>query len=140
MPMPAAMTFAEAATLPVAYMTAVHALCSIARTKPGEWVLIQAGSGGVGVAAVHLAKSLGARVMATAGSVAKRDFLRGLGVEHVFDSRSLAFAEEVLAATDGRGVDVVLNSLAGAAIEKGISCLAPYGRFIEIGKRLEMEK
>lgn len=135
LPLPDAMTFEEGATLPVAYMTAVHALCSIAGTKPGEWVLIQAGSGGVGVAAVHLAHSLGARVMATAGSPAKRDFLRGLGVEHVFDSRSLEFAEEVLDATDGRGVDVVLNSLAGAAIEKGISCLAPYGRFVEIGKR-----
>jgi NADPH:quinone reductase-like Zn-dependent oxidoreductase/acyl carrier protein/pimeloyl-ACP methyl ester carboxylesterase len=135
LPLPDAMTFEEAATLPVAYMTAVHALCGIAGLKRGETVLIQAGSGGVGVAAIHLARSLGARVMATAGSAVKRDFLRGLGVDEVFDSRSLAFAEEVREATGGKGVDVVLNSLAGAAIEKGISCLAPYGRFVEIGKR-----
>ncbi|BCX46607.1 3-oxoacyl-ACP synthase (polyketide synthase) [Haloferula helveola] len=135
LPVPEGMTFEEAATLPVAFMTSVYSLCEIAHLKAGETVLVQAGSGGVGLAAIQLAKALGADVIATAGNPEKRDFLRGLGVEHVFDSRSLTFADEVREVTGGRGVDVVLNSLAGLAIEKGLSCLAPYGRFVEIGKR-----
>lgn len=135
LPMPEGMSFEEAATLPVAFMTVVYSLCEIARLKAGETVLIQAGSGGVGLAAIQVAQALGAKVIATAGNDEKRGFLHGIGVEHVFDSRSLAFAEEVREVTGGRGVDVVLNSLAGLAIEKGLECLAPYGRFVEIGKR-----
>lgn len=135
MPMPEGLEFSEAATFPVAYMTAVHSLCRIADLKRGETVLVQAGSGGVGLAAIHLAKAIGARVFATAGSDEKRGVLESLGVERVFDSRSLAFADGVRDATDGRGVDVVLNSLSGLAIEKGLESLAPHGRFVEIGKR-----
>ncbi|MCH7225867.1 SDR family NAD(P)-dependent oxidoreductase [Haloferula sp. A504] len=135
LPVPDGMTFEEACTLPVAFMTSVYSLVEMAKIREGETVLVQAGSGGVGMAAIQLARSLGARVIATAGNPEKREFLRRFGVEHVFDSRSLAFADQVREVTDGRGVDVVLNSLAGAAIEKGLSCLAPYGRFVEIGKR-----
>lgn len=135
LPVPDGITFEEASTLPVAFMTAVYSLCEIARLRAGETVLVQAGSGGVGLAAIQVARAMGAEVIATAGSREKRDFLHGLGVQHVFDSRSLAFAEQVREVTGGRGVDVVLNSLAGLAIEKGLESLAPYGRFVEIGKR-----
>ena len=96
---------------------------------------VHAATGGVGLAAVHLCRAAGAEVLATAGSEAKRDELRALGIEHVFDSRTTDFAAGVLAATGGRGVDVVLNSLAGAAIDAGLSVLAPGGRFVELGKR-----
>ena len=101
----------------------------------GERVLVHAAAGGVGLAAVQIAQRCGAEVFATAGSPAKRDMLRRLGVAHVMDSRSLAFADEIMAATGGRGVDVVLNSLAGDFIPAGMRSLAPGGRFLELGKR-----
>ena len=98
-------------------------------------MLIHSGAGGVGVAAIALAQRLGAEIYATAGSAEKRDYLKSLGVRAVMDSRSLGFADEVLAATGGEGVDLVLNALPGPFIEKGLACLAPSGRFIELGKR-----
>jgi phthiocerol/phenolphthiocerol synthesis type-I polyketide synthase C len=131
---PAGMSFAEAATLPVAYATAHYALNHLARLAPGERVLIHAAAGGVGQAAIQVARLAGAEVFATAGTPEKREFLKSLGVEHVFDSRSLKFAEEIMQATRGKGVDVVLNSLAGEAISKSLGILAPYGRFLELGK------
>ena len=100
----------------------------------GERVLIHAGTGGVGLAAVQLALQAGAVVFATAGSPEKRELLTALGVPHVMDSRSLAFADEIRKLTNGEGVDIVLNSLSGEAIDKSLSLLRPYGRFIEIGK------
>ncbi|HEY7494004.1 MAG TPA: beta-ketoacyl synthase N-terminal-like domain-containing protein, partial [Candidatus Tectomicrobia bacterium] len=133
-PKPAHLSFAEAATIPIAFATAYYALCHVGRLSPGERVLIHAASGGVGLAAVQLAQMVGAEIFATAGSPEKREFLRGLGVKHVMDSRSLAFAEEVLERTGGEGVDVVLNSLAGEAIPKGFSILRAFGRFVELGK------
>ncbi len=132
---PAGISFEEAATIPVAFLTAWYALNELGRLRQGESVLIQAAAGGVGLAAVQVAQHLGAEIFATAGSPEKREFLHSLGIRHVMDSRSLAFADEVRALTGGRGVDVVLNSLSGEAIAKGISCLAPRGRFLEIGKR-----
>jgi acyl transferase domain-containing protein/NADPH:quinone reductase-like Zn-dependent oxidoreductase/acyl carrier protein len=132
---PPGLTFEQAAALPVAYVTAHHALCDLARLAAGERVLVHAAAGGVGLAAVHIAQVLGAEVFATAGSPEKRELLRGLGVEHVMDSRSLEFADEIYDATEGRGVDVVLNSLAGAAMERSFDALARFGRFVEIGKR-----
>jgi NADPH:quinone reductase-like Zn-dependent oxidoreductase/acyl carrier protein len=98
-------------------------------------VLIHGAAGGVGIAAIQIAKWRGATIHATAGSDEKRDFLRLLGVSHIYDSRSLAFADDILAATDGLGVDVVLNSLAGEAINRNLRILKPFGRFIELGKR-----
>jgi len=98
-------------------------------------VLIHAGAGGVGLAAIQLARAAGAEVFATA-SAAKRGYLRGLGLSHVHDSRGLGFAAEILAATGGRGVDVVLNSLTGEGfIAASLSALASGGRFVEIAKR-----
>jgi acyl transferase domain-containing protein/aryl carrier-like protein/ubiquinone/menaquinone biosynthesis C-methylase UbiE len=125
----------EAATIPIGFLTASYALEHLGRISEGERVLIQAGTGGVGLAAIQIARRVGAEVFATAGSPEKRAFLRALGVEHVMDSRSLSFADEIMDATGGKGVDLVLNSLAGEAIPKGLACLAPYGRFLEIGKR-----
>ncbi len=127
--------FAEAASIPVVFGTAYHALHTLARLRRGETVLIHAAAGGVGLAAVQLAQALGAVVLATAGSEEKREFLRGLGVALVMDSRTLDFADEALRFTGGRGVDVVLNSLAGAFQQKSLEVCAPHGRFVEIGKR-----
>lgn len=124
-----------AATMPTAFTTAHYALNRVGRMAPGEKVLIHVATGGVGLAAIQLARLAGCEIFATAGSERKRDFLRSLGIEHVMDSRSLDFADEVLAATGGRGVDMVLNSLPGPFIDKGLAILAPYGRFLEIGKR-----
>ena len=132
---PAHLSFEAAATIPIAFLTAYYALHEQARLRGGERVLVHSAAGGVGLAAIEVAGWLGATVYATAGTPEKREHLHALGVKHVSDSRSLAFADEVLSATDGEGVDVVLNSLTGEAIAKGLATLRPYGRFVEIGKR-----
>jgi acyl transferase domain-containing protein/NADPH:quinone reductase-like Zn-dependent oxidoreductase/acyl carrier protein len=129
------LSFEEAATIPVVFMTAWHALKNVARLRKGETVLIHAGAGGVGMAAIQIAHYLGAEVIASAGSPAKRRLLQTLGVKHVIESRRGDFAETVMELTDRRGVDVVLNALAGEAIPMGLACLAEFGRFVEIGKR-----
>ncbi|HEY2108329.1 MAG TPA: SDR family NAD(P)-dependent oxidoreductase, partial [Candidatus Acidoferrales bacterium] len=132
---PTDLSFEEAATIPVVFMTSWHALKNVARLRKGERVLIHAGAGGVGMAAIQIAHHLGAEVIASAGSPAKRTLLQTLGVKHVIDSRRGDFAEAVMELTDRRGVDVVLNALAGEAIPMGLACLAEFGRFVEIGKR-----
>jgi acyl transferase domain-containing protein/NADPH:quinone reductase-like Zn-dependent oxidoreductase/thioesterase domain-containing protein/NAD(P)-dependent dehydrogenase (short-subunit alcohol dehydrogenase family) len=132
---PAKLSFEAAAAFPVAFMTAWYALHRMGRIQRGESVLIHSAAGGVGLAAMQIAKLTDAEIYATAGSEEKRRYLRKLGARQVFDSRSTAFAAEVRRATKGRGVDLVLNSLAGDAIAKGLSALAPGGRFLEIGKR-----
>jgi phthiocerol/phenolphthiocerol synthesis type-I polyketide synthase C len=132
---PPSMSFAEAATLPVAAVTVYYSLRHLARLSKGERVLIHGAAGGVGLAAVQYAQSVGAEVFASAGTPEKRALLRRLGVPHIVDSRTLAFADDIRRITGGEGVDVVLNSLAGEAIHKGVSILRPYGRFIELGKR-----
>ncbi|NTV87548.1 MAG: SDR family NAD(P)-dependent oxidoreductase, partial [Burkholderiaceae bacterium] len=98
-------------------------------------LLIHGAAGGVGLAAIQLGKALGAEIFATAGSATKRDIVRLVGANHVLDSRSLAFADDVLTLTGGEGVDVVLNSLAGEAINRNLRILRPFGRFLELGKR-----
>ncbi|MEO1348588.1 MAG: zinc-binding dehydrogenase [Cyanobacteria bacterium J06635_15] len=132
---PAHLSLQEAATLPIAFTTAYYALIQMGRLRKGEKVLIHAASGGVGMAAVQIAQWVGAEIFATAGSPEKRQFLHSLGIEHVMDSRSVAFADEVMRQTNGQGVDVVLNSLSGEFIPKGLSVLARYGRFLELGLR-----
>ena len=134
-PIPDTLPDHEAATFGVAYLTAWHSLCEVGRLSPGERVLIHSATGGVGMAAVSIAKMVGARIYTTAGSDAKRQMLSELGVEYVGDSRSVEFADEILELTDGYGVDIILNSLAGEAIQRGVQILAPGGRFIEIGKK-----
>ena len=130
----------EAATLPVAFITAYYGLCRLAHLEKGETVLIHSGTGGVGLAAIQLAKRVGARIFATAGSPEKRQYLKELGCEGVWDSRSLEFAEGIRDVTQGRGVDVVLNSLPGEGQTHSLSIVAPYGRFVEIGKKDIIEK
>jgi acyl transferase domain-containing protein/acyl carrier protein len=131
---PPASSFAEAAALPTAFLTAYYALYDLGNLQAGERVLIHAGAGGVGQAAIQLAQLRGAHVYATA-SRAKWDHLRRQGVTYIMDSRSLDYADEIMALTNGEGVDVVLNSLSGEYIDKNLQILAPGGRFIEIGKR-----
>ena len=131
---PSELSFEAAAALPVAYLTADFCLTKVAGIRAGEKVLIHAAAGGVGLAALHLSQAAGAEVYATAGSEKKRQYLRSLGVEHVFNSRSKEFAEAIHENTGGAGVDVVLNSLTGAAIDLSLSLLRPGGRFLEIGK------
>ncbi len=132
---PDGLSFEEAATIPVVFMTAWHALQNVARMRKGEKILIQAGAGGVGMAAIQIALHLGVEVFATAGNPTKRALLKSLGVKHVIDSRQADFANAVMRLTNNRGVDVVLNSLAAEAIPMGLACLAEFGRFVEIGKR-----
>ncbi len=134
LPKPPALTPAEAATLPSTFLTAAWSLEELACLRAGERVLIHAGAGGVGMAAVQIALRAGAEVYATAGSAPKRELLLSLGVRLAMDSRSLAFADELRAATGGEGVHVVLNSLAGEFIPASLGALAPGGRFVEIGK------
>ena len=132
-PMPAHLTFAEAATIPLAFLTAWYGLVELAKLQPGERVLIHAAAGGVGQAAVQIAQAIGAEIFATA-SPSKWDFLRGQGIPHPMNSRTLDFADEIRQATAGQGVDVVLNSLTGDFIERSVAALRPGGRFVEIGK------
>jgi phthiocerol/phenolphthiocerol synthesis type-I polyketide synthase C len=132
---PGTLTDEQAAALPVAFLTAIYGLEHLARLGPGDTVLIHSATGGVGLAALQVARRNGAEVFATAGTEAKRDMLRSLGVRHVMDSRSLRFADQVMELTGGHGVDVVLNSLTGEALTRGLSLLAPGGRFVEIGKQ-----
>jgi phthiocerol/phenolphthiocerol synthesis type-I polyketide synthase C len=132
---PVGLSFEAAATIPSTFFTAYYALHYLARLQEGEKVLIHGAAGGVGIAAIQVAKWCGAEIYATAGSDEKRDFLRLLGVEHIFDSRTLDFADQILSETHGAGVDVVLNSLAGEAINRNLRVLKPFGRFLELGKR-----
>ena len=124
----------EAATLPVAFLTAYLGLVIRGGMSAGDRVLIQNATGGVGLAALQLAQNGEAEVFATAGSSDKRALLRKMGVLHVMDSRSPDFAEEIMETTDGKGMDIVLNTLSGSGMTASLSVLAPHGRFIEIGK------
>ena len=129
------MSWEAAATLPAAFMTAVYALEAVARLSKGERVLIHAATGGVGLAALQVAKAHGAEIFATAGTIEKRERLKSLGVTNVFDSRTPTFAEEIRARTGGSGIDVVLNSLTGDMLVESLRLVAPGGRFVELGKR-----
>jgi acyl transferase domain-containing protein/NADPH:quinone reductase-like Zn-dependent oxidoreductase/acyl carrier protein len=124
-----------AATVPVAFLTAYYAMIELGRIRPGETILIHGAAGGVGLAALQVAKHAGARVIATAGTREKRHFLTMLGADHVFDSRSLSFVDDIRAVTNGEGVDLVLNSLFAEAMELSLSLVKPFGRFLELGKR-----
>ena len=131
--LPEGMSFVEGATLPLAFLTAYYALNRLAKLRMGERVLIHAAAGGVGQAAVQLARAVGAEVMGTAGE-GKWGFLKSMGVSHVMNSRTVDFADNVMDITQGRGADVVLNSLNGEFIQKSLASLGRHGRFVEIGK------
>ena len=131
---PPGMSDEEAAGFPIPWLTAAFCLEHVAKLKGGERVLIHAAAGGVGLAAVRVAQRAGAEVFATAGAPWKRELLAEAGVQHIYDSRTTAFADQILADTDGAGVDVVLNSLAGEIMDASFRAIAAGGRFVEIGK------
>lgn len=132
---PSVWTDEEAATVPTTFFTVYYALQHLAQLEPGERILIHGASGGVGLAAIQYARYRGAEVFATAGTDEKRDFVRLMGADHVLDSRSLKFAEDVMRLSQGQGIDIVLNSISGEAINRNLSILRPFGRFLELGKR-----
>jgi len=134
LPVPAGWSDEQAATMPTVFLTAAWALRRDGAVGPGQRVLVHAGTGGLGLAAIQVARAAGAEVLATAGSDEKRDYLRGLGIACVSDSRSRAFVDDVMAQTGGEGVDIVLNSLSGELIAGGFEVLKPGGRFLEAGK------
>jgi myxalamid-type polyketide synthase MxaB len=134
-PKPTTLTFEEAATIPESFLTAYWSLHHLAKIAPGERVLIHAAAGGVGQAAVQLALQAGAEVFATA-SRSKWAALQAMGVKAVMNSRTPDFAGEIMALTQGQGVDIILNSLTGEGfIAKSLSVLAENGRFLELAKR-----
>lgn len=147
---PPDMGFAHAASIPVIFCTAHYALMDIARLSNGESVLVHAAAGGVGQAAIMLAKQAGADLFVTVGSSDKKKLMLeeyGIPEDHIFSSRDTLFQRELMALTGNRGVDVVLNSTSGDILQQSWQCLAPLGRFLEIGKRdfvqnsnLEMNK
>jgi NADPH:quinone reductase-like Zn-dependent oxidoreductase/acyl carrier protein len=129
------MSVTDSASIPTIFLTAYYALVNVAHLQKGESVLIHAAAGGVGLAAIQVAQWVGATIIATVGSEEKRQYLRSIGVEHIFNSRTLDFADGIRKVTNGRGVDVVLNSLSKETIIKSLEVMAPLGRFVEIGKR-----
>lgn len=132
---PEHLSFEQASAIPIVFLTANYGLNDLAKIKKGQKVLIHAASGGVGLAAIEFAKSTGAVVYATASTLKQAYLKERLGIEHVYDSRSLAFGEQILADTQGEGVDVVLNSLTSEGfIEASLGCLKTGGVFLEIGK------
>ncbi len=132
---PKSLTFEEASTVPISFMSAYHGLVQLGKLKKGERVLIHAGTGGVGMSAVQLALAMGAEVFSTAGSDKKRAFLRDMGVHHVLNSRTLDFSAQIMEQTQGQGVHLVLNALTGEFLKQSLLVLAEHGRFIELGKR-----
>lgn len=132
---PEHLSYESAASLPVVFFTAWYSLKHLANLRKGERLLIHGAAGGLGMAALQIARYLGAEVYATAGSDEKRDYLRLMGVRHVYNSRDCSFVNGILADTEGEGVDVVLNSLASEAMRQSLALLRPFGRFLELGKR-----
>jgi polyketide synthase 5 len=133
--LPAGLSDGQAAAVPAAHATAYYGLHELAGIKAGDRVLIHSATGGVGQAAIGIARAAGAEIFATAGSQQRRQSLRDMGIDHVYDSRSIEFADLIRRDTDGYGVDIVLNSVTGAAQRAGLELLAVGGRFVEIGKR-----
>jgi acyl transferase domain-containing protein/NADPH:quinone reductase-like Zn-dependent oxidoreductase/acyl carrier protein len=134
-PMPRHWSYAQAATVPITFLTAHYCLAELANTQPGDRVLVHAAAGGVGMAAVQLARHLGAEVFGTAGP-GKWDALRSLGLddEHIGSSRTVDFEEKFQRATSGGGMDVVINSLTGEFTDASLRLMPHGGSFIEIGK------
>lgn len=137
--LPENVSFAQGAALGVPYGTAYRALMQRAAARPSETVLVHGGSGGVGTAAIQLARTLGMTVLATAGSRDGMRLLGNLGVDHAFDHSDPDYTDRILAATDGRGVDVILEMLANVNLNRDLGLLARFGRVIVIGNRGTVE-
>ncbi len=134
LPKPNHLSFTEAATMAGTFLTAYYTLSHLGKIRAGDKILIHAAAGGVGLAAIQIAQKVGAEIFATA-SPNKWAFLQSLGVKHILNSRNLDFASEIARITKGKGVDLILNSLAGEFIPESISILGDRGHFIEIGKQ-----
>lgn len=132
-PIPDAVTFAQAAALPTAFLTGWFGLQTDGNLKSGEWLLIQGGSSGVGTAAIQIGKHWGAKVIAATGSEEKARRLRQLGAEVTIDVSQNDFLSEAMRITDNRGVDVVLEMIGGEVYQKSLQALAPGGRLVSIG-------
>ena len=135
---PDTVSFCEAASFPVVYTTAYQALCGSAHLSAGESILIHSGAGGTGQAAIQIARFLKAEIYVTVGSNEKKKLVMDLydiPEDHIFSSRGLSFVKGIKRMTDGRGVDVILNSLADDSLQGSWDCLAAFGRFVEIGKK-----
>lgn len=142
-PLPDWISFEEGTTLGIVVHTAVYGLVTLANVQKAQSVLIHSACGGVGLAAIDLCKHLGAEIYVTVGTDTKRDFLAenyGIPRDHMFSSRSTAFASELMMATSGRGVDVCLNSLTGDMLHESWRCIAENGSLIEIGKKDILER
>ncbi|KAL4994903.1 hypothetical protein BDV10DRAFT_143330 [Aspergillus recurvatus] len=138
MHIPPGLSFEQAASIPAIFTTVYLCFYKVARLQRGQTVLIHAGAGGVGQTAIQFAQLIGAEIYTTVGSSEKRALLMEryrIPADHIFSSRDASFAPGILAATNGRGVDVVLNSLAGHLLQESLNTVAPFGHFVEIGKR-----
>ncbi len=134
MVLPDDMGFEQAAAFPIAVLTAWHLLHSCNDTKPGNTVVVHSAAGGVGIAAVQIAKAAGARVIATVSSDDKIELVRKFGADHVVNYETEDFAERAMTITGGRGVDLILDAIGKPTFEKGLRCLAPFGHLILYGR------
>jgi NADPH:quinone reductase-like Zn-dependent oxidoreductase len=132
-PLPAGVDYSVAAAVPVNFVTAYHCLFNTGTLFPGDRVLVHAAAGGVGLAAVQMAKNAGAIVFGTAGSADKVAFLSAFGVDHPIDYRTSDFVEEVRRITGGEGVDVILDSIGGQMLSRDMMALRPGGRIVSLG-------
>jgi NADPH2:quinone reductase len=141
LPVPRGLNFTEAAAIPETYFTVFDNVFTRGRLKPGETILVHGGSGGIGTTAIQLAKLFGSQVIATAGTADKCAFCRTLGADHAIDYKTQDFVAEVKASTTKRGVDVILDTVGGAYIQKNLSLLGLEGRLVQIaflqGSRVE---
>ncbi|KAJ5107592.1 hypothetical protein N7456_004267 [Penicillium angulare] len=139
---PDSLSLEDAASIPVVYATAYHCLIDVGRLEKGQSVLIHAACGGVGIASMQLSQMIGATIYATVGSESKAQYLVdqfNIPRDHIFSSRDASFEQGLMKATNGQGVDIVLNSLAGELLHASWRCVAEFGKMIEIGKRDFME-
>ncbi|HSD09779.1 MAG TPA: quinone oxidoreductase [Candidatus Binatia bacterium] len=132
-PLPDDMDFEQAAAFPIAVLTAWHLLHTCHRTSAGQWVLVHSAAGGVGIAAVQIAKAAGARVIGTVSTNEKVEMVLRFGANHAVEYAARDFAEEALRLTDGRGVDLILDAVGKPTVEKGLGCLAPFGHLVVYG-------
>jgi NADPH:quinone reductase len=131
--MPQAMSFEEAASMPIVYQTGLFAMTHRYQLRHGEWLLVHAGASGVGMAAIQIGKALGARVIATAGSEAKLAFAREQGADHAIDYTDAGWVEKVKEITQGRGADTIYDPVGGDIFDLSTKCVASEGRILIIG-------
>lgn len=135
---PDALSFEEAATMPVAYLTAIYCLFNIGNLQKGQSVLIHAAAGGVGIACINLARYIGAEIYVTAGNEEKHVFLKetfGLGLDRIFSSRNKDFAQKIRETTEGRGIDLIINSLTGELLHESWMLCGENGIMVELGNK-----